>query len=132
MKLKKAAVLEPKDARWKEISSGLKRAGLTVTRARTLDELTKEQVVVLGPKGEVSEVIGRGHLVLPMALAVDHAGRVFVADEVDQRILVFRGPRLIGRSGTFGRIESLALDGDRLYVADSLLGRVQVVLVAPA
>src|SRR5689334_22207139 len=49
MKLKKAAVLEPKDARWKEISSGLKRAGLTVTKARTLDELSKEQLVVLGP-----------------------------------------------------------------------------------
>ena len=96
-----------------------------------LDRLA-QQVVVLGPEGKVSEVIGYGQLVLPLALAVDHAGRVFVADEVDQRILVFRGRKLIGRSGTFGRIESLALDGDRLYVADSLLGRVQVLLVTPA
>jgi diguanylate cyclase (GGDEF)-like protein len=49
MKLKKAAVLEPKDARWKELSTGLKKAGLTVTKARTVEELSREQVVVLGP-----------------------------------------------------------------------------------
>jgi diguanylate cyclase (GGDEF)-like protein len=49
MKLKKAAVLEPKDARWKELCAGLKRAGLKVSAARTLEELGREQLVVLGP-----------------------------------------------------------------------------------
>jgi diguanylate cyclase (GGDEF)-like protein len=49
MKLKKAAVLEPKDARWKELSTGLKRAGLNVSKARTVEELSKEQLIVLGP-----------------------------------------------------------------------------------
>ena len=37
-----------------------------------------------------------------------------------------------GGLGRFGRIESLSLDGNLLYVADSVNGRVQVMMVAPA
>jgi hypothetical protein len=97
-----------------------------------LDRLA-QRVVTVGPKGEPGEPIGHGYLVLPRALAADGKGRVYVADELDQRIYVFRGPKLIGRAkGTFGRIESMALDGDRLYVADSLLGRVHALQVVPA
>lgn len=49
MKLKKAAVLEPKDARWKELAAALKKAGLTVSPARTVEALSKEHLVILGP-----------------------------------------------------------------------------------
>ena len=92
-----------------------------------------QQIVTVGPKGEPGETIGHGYLVMPRALAADGKGRIFVADELDQRIYVFRGPKLIGRArGTFGRIESMALDGDMLYVADSLLGRVHALQVVPA
>lgn len=102
-----------------------------------LDRLA-QQVVVLGPVGEVREIIGEHHLVRPRALAVDRAGRVFVSDDVDQSIKVFRGADLLATaggagagSGRFGRIESLAADGNMLYVADSVSARVQVMLVAP-
>lgn len=98
-----------------------------------------QQVVVLGPQGEVLELIGENQLVQPRALAVDGSGRVFVSDDADQRIKVFRGARLLAAVGgagagpdRFGRIESLALDGHLLYVADSLNARVQVMLVTPA
>lgn len=49
MKLKKAAVLEPKDARWKELAAALKKAGLTVSPARTVEALSREHLVILGP-----------------------------------------------------------------------------------
>jgi hypothetical protein len=97
-----------------------------------------QQVVVLGAQGEVLEVIGENELVQPRALAVDRSGRVFVSDDVDQRIKVFRGAQLLATAGgagngpgRFGRIESLALDGNLLYIADSVNARVQVMLVAP-
>lgn len=102
-----------------------------------LDRLA-QQVVVLGAGGEVIEVIGEHQLVRPRALAVDRSGRVFVSDDVDQRIKVFRGPQLLGTAGgmgggpgRFGRIEAMAVDGNMLYVADSLNARVQVLLISP-
>ncbi len=97
-----------------------------------------QQVVVLGPAGEVLEIVGENQLVQPRGLAVDRNGRVFVGDDMDQRIKVFRGAQLLasaggagGGPGRFGRIEALAIDGNLLYVADSVNARVQVMLVAP-
>jgi DNA-binding beta-propeller fold protein YncE len=97
-----------------------------------------QQVIVLGAQGEVLEVIGENELVQPRALAVDRSGRVFVSDDVDQRIKVFRGAQLLGTAGgdgngpgRFGRIEAMAIDGNLLYVADSVNARVQVMLIAP-
>jgi diguanylate cyclase (GGDEF)-like protein len=48
MKFKLAAVIEPNQARWKAIREGLKKSGLKVSEARSIDELTREQLVVLG------------------------------------------------------------------------------------
>lgn len=97
-----------------------------------------QQVVVLGASGEVLALIGEQQLVQPRALAVDRSGRVFVSDDRDQVIKVFRGARLLAtaggagsRAGRFGRIEAMAVDGNLLYVVDSLNARVQVMLVAP-
>lgn len=97
-----------------------------------------QQVVVFGRRGEVVEVIGEHHLVRPRALAVDRSGRVFVADDLDQQIKVFRGGTLLavagglgGGPGRFARIEALAVDGNMLYVADSGNSRVEVMLIAP-
>lgn len=102
-----------------------------------LDRLA-QQVVVLGPDGAVREVVGEHQLVHPRALAVDASGRVFVGDDGDHRVKVFRGQRLLASvggfghgPGRFGRIEALAVDGNLLYVADSVTARVQVLLVAP-
>jgi len=97
-----------------------------------------QQVVVFGPRGEVIEIIGENQLVHPRAMTVDRSGRVFVGDDIDQRIRVFRGSDLLGSAGgtgagpgRFGRIEGLAVDGNMLYVADSVNARIQVMLVAP-
>lgn len=102
-----------------------------------LDPLA-QQVVVLGRSGEVAGVIGENQLLRPRGLAVDRSGRVFVSDDADQRIKVFRGTEMVataggsgGGAGRFGRIEALAVDGNMLYVADSVNARVQVMLVAP-
>ena len=97
-----------------------------------------QQVLVLGAGGQVLEVVGENQLVQPRALAVDRSGRVFVSDDVDQTIKVFRGAQLLATAGgigsgpgRFGRIEALAVDGNLLYVADSVNARVQLLLVAP-
>jgi DNA-binding beta-propeller fold protein YncE len=102
-----------------------------------LDRLA-QQVVVLDRRGLPVQVIGEHQLVQPRALAVDASGRVFVSDEMEQRIKVFRGDQLLASfggkgnaPGRFGRIESMALDGNLLYVADSVNARVDVLLVAP-
>ena len=96
-------------------------------------------VVVMDRDGRPLDVIGEHQLVQPRALAVDATGRVFVSDDADQRIKVFRGRELLASvggmgagPGRFARIESLSLDGNLLYVADSLNARVQVMMVAPA
>jgi streptogramin lyase len=97
-----------------------------------------QQVVVIGARGEVLQVIGENRLVQPRAMAVDRSGRVFVSDDLDQQIKVFRGDRLLATaggtgagSGRFGRIEALAVDENLLYVADSMNARVQVMMIAP-
>ena len=95
-------------------------------------------VVVLDRAGRPIDMIGEHQLVQPRALAVDASGRVFVGDDADQKIKVFRGAQMIASiggpgvaPGRFGRIESMALDGNLLYVADSLNARIHVLMVAP-
>lgn len=97
-----------------------------------------QQVVVFSLAGEILEIVGENQLVQPRAMAVDRTGRVFVADDADQRIKVFRGPDLLGTTGgsgrgpgRFGRIEAMAVDGNLLYVADSLNARVHVLMITP-
>jgi DNA-binding beta-propeller fold protein YncE len=95
-----------------------------------------QQVVVFGFDGAVRLTFGEGTLVSPRAIAVDAARRVFVADDADQRIKVFLDGEPIavfgGGAGTrFGKIDALAVDGQLLYVADSLNARVQILLVSP-
>jgi diguanylate cyclase (GGDEF)-like protein len=48
MTIKLAAVIEPNAARYKAIAAALKKAGLKVSPAREVEELGKEQLVVLG------------------------------------------------------------------------------------
>jgi DNA-binding beta-propeller fold protein YncE len=97
-----------------------------------------QQVVVFGYDGSVRQSFGEGVLVQPRAIAVDAAGRVFVADDADQTIRVFLDGEHIANAGgqgsapgRFGRIDALAVDGNLLAVADSLNARVQLLLVSP-
>ena len=48
MTIKLAAVIEPNAARYKSVAEALKKAGLKVSAAREPEQLTREQLVVLG------------------------------------------------------------------------------------
>ncbi len=48
MKVSTAAILEPNNARYKGLAAGLKKAGLKVSACRVVEQLAKEQLVVLG------------------------------------------------------------------------------------
>lgn len=138
------AVFEPLGAVTRLLDRGRGRALQSVSAMAlgpqglyVLDRIA-QHVVVFDPAGDIVEAIGAQQLVQPRALAVDRTGRVFVSDDADQRIKVFRGDRLLaaaggfgGGPGRFGRIEGLAVDGNLLYVADSAQARVQILLVAP-
>lgn len=59
MKLKHAAVIEPNQARWKALATGLKKAGLIVSSAKDAEQLDKEQLVVLGASAKSPSRLAR-------------------------------------------------------------------------
>lgn len=95
-----------------------------------------QQVLVFDRQGALLAAMGADSLVMPHAIAVDRAGRVFVADEADAAIHVFidgqRVARLAGAAALrVSRIDALATDANLLYAADSLSSRVQILLITP-
>ena len=95
------------------------------------------KIVVLGPDGQEHDSFGADSLKDPAAIAVDHHGRVFVADNFDRSIKVYTQGQLTasfggsgGASVVFSRIGGLWLEQNTLYVSDSLNGRVQSFQVA--
>lgn len=94
-----------------------------------------QQVLVFDEQGTLLETMGADTLVLPQAIAVDRSGRVFVADEADAAIHVFRQgravARLTGRALGLSRIDALAVDGHLLHAADSMASRVRILLITP-
>ncbi|MDO8991387.1 MAG: hypothetical protein Q7U91_17315 [Sideroxyarcus sp.] len=97
------------------------------------------QVVLLGLNGEYRMSFGKGELSQPGAIAADRSGRVYVSDNFDNSISIYsRGKRLAkyGSSGSmpgaFNQITALWADEGKLYVADSLNARIQILLVSPA
>ncbi len=83
-KFKLAAVLEPKDARFKEISAGLVKAGLKVSSAREVEHLRKEDVVVLGPSNASPSRLSRSvRQARPDALLLAAQARGFKAPFAD-------------------------------------------------
>jgi len=92
----------------------------------------------LDKEGHYVTNFGQGIVTFPTALAKDNYGRVFVADKTDSRIKVFKDGELIdtiGKNGDgkgeFRYISDMKYAADRLYVADSLNGRIQVFDVLP-
>lgn len=86
--------------------------------------------------GHYADALQEDTATFPTALASDDQGRVFVGDYLDNTIRIYQGTALVkqvGHNGSapgqFRRIEDLWLDGDVLYVADSLNGRIQFVNV---
>jgi len=95
------------------------------------------RIFLLTPDGDTVAVIGEGQLMRPTSVAVDDArGRIYVADTPEHVIKVFdtesgRLQETLGRRGSEpGRFNFPTYvgvdDAGRLYVTDSLNGRVQV------
>jgi hypothetical protein len=95
-------------------------------------------VQFLDLQGNYVDHFGERDLVFPTAIARDKYGRMFVADKSDSSIKVFKDKRLISRvgkngygKGEFRYISDMKYHNGRLYVVDSLNGRIQVFDVLP-
>ncbi len=84
MKLRVAAVLEPKDPKWKQIGEGLKKAGLKVTTVREAEGLSREQLVIVGPSvTSASKVVSAVRKAAPGALVLAAQAKGFKAAWAD-------------------------------------------------
>lgn len=96
------------------------------------------QVQRLNLFGEAEQVFGLNSVFNPSAVVSDSYGRVYVADATDDYIKIFVNGRLVAKyggrgaeQGKFREIRALAVDGDRLYVAEAINRRIQVFKIAP-
>lgn len=110
-----------------------------------IDRLAK-RIAVLGWNGTFRYAFGADALSEPGAIAVSSDNIVFISDDFDNTIRIYRGHSAtkgnnlvlagkIGGSqtamGSFNGIGGLAAVNDQLYVADSLNSRVQIMLIDP-
>jgi len=96
-------------------------------------------VQVLSWQGEYRYSFGESELVFPNAIAVDRDQRVFVTDRADNTIRVYQNGQLLmtfggggSAPGRFRLPSGLWVNGNLLYVADSLNRRVQVLRINPS
>jgi len=84
MKYRLAAVLEPKDPKWKQIADGLKKAGLKVSSVRDAEKLSREQLVVIGPSVKsASKVCSAARKAAPNAMVLAAMASSFKAAWAD-------------------------------------------------
>lgn len=84
MKYRVAAVLEPHAARYTAIAQGLKKAGLKVTGAKSVEDLGKEQLVVLGASAPSPSRLAREvRKAVPSALVMAARTKGFTAAWAD-------------------------------------------------
>ncbi len=102
------------------------------------DRLEEPPVQVLTWDGAFRYAFGEDALIYPTAAAVDRDQRVYVSDQSDDTLRIFQDGNLLmtfggaGSSpGRFRTVSGLWVNGDRLYVADSLNRRVQVLRINP-
>ena len=93
---------------------------------------------VIGWDGNYLYAFEEGSVVFPASIVVDRNNHSYIADYMDNTIKVFDRGTQIGTIGGFGvnpgefkRITDLWLDGNRLYIVDSLNGRIQAAKLAP-
>lgn len=93
---------------------------------------------VIGWDGNYLYAFEEGAIVFPASIVVDRNNRSYVADYMDNTIKVFDRGSPIGVIGGFGiepgkfkRITDLWLDGNTLYIVDSLNGRIQAAKLFP-
>ncbi len=111
---------------------GVSQDGLVI-----LDRL-ELPVQVFTWEGAFRYAFGEGEVTYPLAVAVDREQRFYVSDQIDNAIHVYQDARPLltyGGSGSspgrFRMATSLWVKGDRLYVADSLNRRVQILKINP-
>jgi len=95
-------------------------------------------VQVVSMNGEFKYSFGESYHVFPTAIAVNQDRQVFVADQSDNTIRVYRDAVLLGTvggtgagPGRFRKVTSMWVSDDKLYLADSLNRRVQVMRILP-
>lgn len=95
-------------------------------------------VQILDRDGKYLAHFGEGELLFPSALALDVYGRVYVAEKAESVIKVFKKGKLvdvIGKNGygkgEFRFISDMKVHNNKLYVVDSLNGRIQVFDILP-
>jgi hypothetical protein len=109
-----------------------------------VDNLSK-RVAVVGWDGTFRYAFGVDALTEPGAIAVSRDNIVFICDDFDNTIRIYRRHRTKGNNfvlsdkiggsqiamDSFNGIGGLTVVGDQLYVTDSLNSRVQVMLIDP-
>jgi hypothetical protein len=108
-----------------------------------VDRLAK-QIVVLGWDGAFHYAFGADELSDPGSIAVSRDNLVFISDNFDHTIRIYRRQGSKGSfvladqiggigaaQGSFNGIGGLAVTDDLLYVADSLNARVQIMSINP-
>ncbi len=95
-------------------------------------------VQVLSWQGEYRYSFGESELVFPNAIAVDRDQRVFVTDRADNTVRAYQNGQLQmtfggggAAPGRFRLPSGLWVNGNLLYVADSMNRRVQVLRINP-
>jgi diguanylate cyclase (GGDEF)-like protein len=84
MRLKNAALLEPTPAKHKQLSQQLAKAGLTISKAHTVAQLKKEQLVILGPSLKHSARVAQEiRLACPDAMILAAQSKAFKAAYAD-------------------------------------------------
>lgn len=103
-----------------------------------VDRLAR-RVYALAPDGTYRYTFGEEELELPGAVALDSNNRVFVADEADNTIKVYRGGQLeavVGAQGDpvglgFRQLSALWLSDGLLYIADAASASIDILRVVP-
>ena len=105
----------------------------TETGIYVIDRIAKEPMQVLNHEGDYLRAYGSSSLSIPVAIAVDERGYVYVADNEDDTIRIFVDGVLrwrVGGSGIqqgyFRKVTQMMVSDDKLYVLDSLNRRIQV------
>jgi DNA-binding beta-propeller fold protein YncE len=104
-----------------------------------VDQLAR-RVYALSPDGTYRYTFGEEELKLPGAITLDSSNRVFVADEADNTIKVYRGGQLeavVGAQGDpvglgFRQLSAMWLSDGLLYVADMASASIDILRVVPS
>lgn len=101
-------------------------------------ERLHDTIKVFSLEGKLRYTFSRSEVGNPAAMAVDRQGRVYIADAFDDTIKVYVYGRYAGEIGGAGSapgrfrfITDLYIDNNFLYVADSMNGRIQVLVIDP-